>query len=127
MHRIVGANIGNYLKKEPNLELFFRRLKEAGKEIFLITNSPFHFVNVGMSYLLGPDWRDYFDVVVAGAKKPAFFVDSMRPFRELDPANRVQSWGPVQSLQKGKIYLEASLLETAQSQILQQLYLTTFS
>lgn len=106
MHRIVGANIGNYLKKEPNLEIFFQRLKDSGKEIFIITNSPFHFVNVGMSYLLGPDWRDYFDVVVASAKKPAFFVDSMRPFRELNTHERVQSWGPVNSLQKGKIYLE---------------------
>lgn len=106
MHRIVGANMGNYLKKEPNLEIFFRKLKEHGKEVFLITNSPFNFVNAGMSFLLGPDWRDYFDVVVASAKKPAFFADCMRPFRELDTSQGVQAWGPVESLDKGKIFLE---------------------
>ncbi|KAA0201849.1 hypothetical protein HAZT_HAZT000276 [Hyalella azteca] len=112
MHRIVAADIGNFLKKEPNLEIFFRRLKEHGKEVFIITNSPFHFVNVGMNFLLGPDWRDYFDVVVAGAKKPAFFVDRMRPFRELDTSPQgVQSWGPVECLEKGKIYLEGNLSE----------------
>ncbi|KAF2368224.1 HAD-superfamily hydrolase subfamily IG 5'-nucleotidase [Trinorchestia longiramus] len=111
MHRIVGANMGNYLKKEPNLEIFFNRIKEHGKKVFIITNSPFHFVNVGMQYLLGPDWREYFDVVVAGAKKPAFFVDRMRPFRELDTTLGVQSWGPVECLEKGKIYIEGNLSE----------------
>uniref|UniRef100_A0A6A7FZ48 5'-nucleotidase domain-containing protein 3-like n=2 Tax=Hirondellea gigas TaxID=1518452 RepID=A0A6A7FZ48_9CRUS len=111
MHRIVGANIGNYLKKEPNLQTFFKRLQDNGKEIFIITNSPFYFVDVGMTFLLGDNWRDYFDVVVAGAKKPAFFVDNMRPFRELLVSERVQSWETVDSLEKGKIYLEGNLEE----------------
>jgi len=111
MHRIVGANISHYLKKEPNLELFFKRLKDSNKEIFIITNSPFHFVNAGMSYLLGPDWRNYFDVVIAAAKKPAFFVEGMRPFRELNIDENMQRWGPVKKLEKGKIYLEGNLLE----------------
>lgn len=62
--------------------------------------------NVGMSYLLGEDWRQYFDVVIASAKKPAFFTDSMRPFRELNEEILVQTWGPVTNLEKGKVYLE---------------------
>ena len=61
-----------------------------------------------MSYLLGEKWRDYFDVVVASAKKPAFFTDSMRPFRELNEQLLVQTWGPVDRLEKDKIYLEVS-------------------
>lgn len=59
-----------------------------------------------MSYLLGENWRDYFDVVVASAKKPAFFTDSMRPFRELNEEIHIKTWGPVTKLEKGKIYLE---------------------
>ena len=110
MHRLVAGDIQKYLKKEPDLETFFKRLKDSGKEIFIITNSPFPFVDVGMKYLLGPDWREYFDVVVAGAKKPAFFVDSMRPFRELNTKENVQSWGPVTALQKSKIYLEVGII-----------------
>lgn len=59
-----------------------------------------------MTYLLGEDWRQYFDVVIASAKKPAFFTDSMRPFRELNEEILVQTWGPVTNLEKGKVYLE---------------------
>ncbi|XP_042861685.1 5'-nucleotidase domain-containing protein 2-like isoform X2 [Penaeus japonicus] len=109
MHRIVGRNISEYLIKDPDLVTFFQRLKESNKEIFIITNSPFYFVNAGLSYLLGENWRDYFDVVVASAKKPAFFTDSMRPFRELNEEIHTQTWGPVTQLEKGKIYLEGNL------------------
>ncbi|KAK7073469.1 5'-nucleotidase domain-containing protein 3, partial [Halocaridina rubra] len=109
MHRIVSRNIGEYLIQDHNLVGFFERLKQMGKEIFIITNSPFYFVNAGMSYLLGESWRDYFDVVVASAQKPAFFTDSMRPFRELNEEIHMQTWGPVEKLEKGKIYLEGNL------------------
>lgn len=109
MHRIVGRNISEYLIKDPDLVTFFQRLKENNKEIFIITNSPFYFVNAGLSYLLGEDWREFFDVVVASAKKPAFFTDSMRPFRELNEEIHTQTWGPVTQLEKGKIYLEGNL------------------
>ncbi|XP_050686614.1 5'-nucleotidase domain-containing protein 3-like isoform X3 [Eriocheir sinensis] len=109
MHRIVARNIGDYLIKDPHLITFFERLKQNKKELFIITNSPFSFVNVGMTYLLGEDWRNYFDVVIASAKKPAFFTDCMRPFRQLNEEILVQTWGPVTSLEKGKVYLEGNL------------------
>ncbi|KAK3863889.1 hypothetical protein Pcinc_013531 [Petrolisthes cinctipes] len=109
MHRIVSRDIGDYLIHDPKLVTFFKRLKENGKEIFIITNSPFYFVNAGMTYLLGEEWRDYFSVVIASAKKPAFFTDSMRPFRLLDEELHIQTWGPVTELLPGKIYLEGNL------------------
>lgn len=108
MHRIVGRNISEYLVKDPGLVTFFERLKNSGKETFLITNSPFSFVNAGMIYLLGENWRDYFDVVVANAKKPNFFVVN-RPFRELNEEIDSQTWLPVNKLEKGKVYLEGNL------------------
>lgn len=67
--------------------------------------------NFGLTYLLGENWRDYFDVVVANAKKPAFFTDSMRPFRELNEEIHIQNWGPVTKLEKGKIYLEVNIVD----------------
>ncbi|KAK4295028.1 hypothetical protein Pmani_032386 [Petrolisthes manimaculis] len=109
MHRIVSRDIGDYLIHDPKLVTFFKRLKESRKEIFIITNSPFYFVNAGMTYLLGEEWRDYFSVVIASAKKPAFFTDSMRPFRLLDEELHIQTWGPVTELLPGKIYLEGNL------------------
>ncbi|CAL4122761.1 unnamed protein product [Meganyctiphanes norvegica] len=108
MHRIVGRNISEYLIKDAGLVTFFERLRNSGKEMFLITNSPFYFVNAGMTYILGENWRDYFDVVVANAKKPNFFVIN-RPFRELNEEIDTQTWGPVNTLEKGKVYLEGNL------------------
>ena len=49
MHRIVGDNIGKYLKKENNLELFFQKIKDHKKEAFIITNSPYQFVDVSIT------------------------------------------------------------------------------
>ncbi|MCL4121554.1 UNVERIFIED_CONTAM: hypothetical protein GTU68_003795 [Idotea baltica] len=109
MHRLVGQDISKYLIKNPKLLEFLQRLKSEGKETFIITNSPYDFVDIGMSYLLGDNWQDYFDVVIARAKKPEFFVDGMRPFRELIKEIHMTCWGPVKSLEQGKVYLEGNL------------------
>uniref|UniRef100_A0A0A9DSB9 Uncharacterized protein n=1 Tax=Arundo donax TaxID=35708 RepID=A0A0A9DSB9_ARUDO len=61
-------------------------LREKGKKLFLLTNSPFYFVDGGMCYLLedqhfdGNSWRELFDVVIAQANKPTFY-NSDHPFR----------------------------------------------
>ena len=44
MHQIVQNKPEDYLEKDPQLELFFNRLINAGKKLFLVTNSPFNFV-----------------------------------------------------------------------------------
>jgi len=82
MHQtIVKGNAEDYLESDPQLRTFFERLNQAGKKLFLVTNSPFIFVDKGMSYLMGEDWRDVFDVVIVQARKPKFFTDQNRPFR----------------------------------------------
>ncbi|KAB7493802.1 5'-nucleotidase domain-containing protein 2 [Armadillidium nasatum] len=109
MHRIVGQDVPKYLVRDPKLVDFFQRLKRSGKETFIITNSPYYFVDLGMTFLLGENWQDYFDVVIAKAKKPDFFTDNMRPFRELVKEIHMTCWGPVKCLEKGKVYLEGNL------------------
>ena len=52
---------------------------------FLLSNSPFWYVDAGMNYVVGPGWRDQWDVVIASAGKPAFYTEDARPFREVDP------------------------------------------
>ena len=42
----------------------FERLQKEEKKIFLITNSPFETVDAGMTFMMGSQWRDFFDVVV---------------------------------------------------------------
>jgi len=72
MHQIVGQDVGEldlrwifqwklifwlatYFEENPRLKPFLQRLHDANKQIFIITNSAYWYVNHGMSYLLGED------------------------------------------------------------------------
>lgn len=44
MHGIVAQNVDKYIDSNPQLVVFFERLKSANKQLFLVTNSPYHFV-----------------------------------------------------------------------------------
>ena len=37
-----------------------------------------YYSDAGMTYLVGPDWLDLFDVVITNARKPKFFYDTNR-------------------------------------------------
>ncbi|KAG7170327.1 5'-nucleotidase domain-containing protein 1-like [Homarus americanus] len=49
---------------------------------FLISGSSIDYASHCARYVLGPDWRDYFDTMICTAKKPGFF-SMERPFRFL--------------------------------------------
>lgn len=110
MHDIVSKNVTEYIDTNQNLRTFFDRLIEAGKKLFLVTNSPYHFVNKGMEMLAGNDWRHCFDVVIVQARKPRFFTDESRPIRVIDQKSGTHLWDRVVKLEKGKIYYEVILL-----------------
>uniref|UniRef100_A0A2K6DG47 5'-nucleotidase domain containing 2 n=1 Tax=Macaca nemestrina TaxID=9545 RepID=A0A2K6DG47_MACNE len=76
-----------------------------GKQLFLITNSPFR-----MRHTVGPDWRQLFDVVIVQADKPSFFTDRRKPFRKLDEKGSLQ-WDRITRLEKGKIYRQGNLFD----------------
>lgn len=44
MHRKVAENVPEYVDLNPRLAEYFDRLVSAGKQLFLVTNSPYHFV-----------------------------------------------------------------------------------
>ncbi|GIY53580.1 5'-nucleotidase domain-containing protein 2 [Caerostris darwini] len=112
MHKMLNEqSISKFLEKHPNMPKFLNRLKAAGKKMFLITNSPFKFVDNGMKYMIGPNWRDLFDVIVAQARKPKFFTDQSRPFRIYDVPTNSQLWEQVKTFEKGKVYIEGNLKE----------------
>lgn len=46
MHRLVEENVSEYLEQNKDLRRFFERLRNVNKKMFLVTNSPFHFVCV---------------------------------------------------------------------------------
>ena len=89
MHQTVGQDVGkifdlistkikfillaSYYEENVRLKPFLERLLNANKQLFLITNSAFWYVNRGMTHLLGKKWQDFFDIVICQARKPSFF------------------------------------------------------
>ncbi|CAH0561960.1 unnamed protein product [Brassicogethes aeneus] len=109
MHIQVSQNVSDYIEPNSQLRPFFDRLKKAGKKMFLVTNSPYKFVNKGMTFLLGSDWKDYFDVLIVQARKPRFFTDVSRPIRVFDEQSGTHIWDKVNKLEKGIIYYEGTV------------------
>lgn len=88
LHRSIVQSIDDYLLpiKEDNSKLkeFLSRLQKNGKKVFLITNSPYWFVNFGMQSLCGEDWSKMFDLIICSARKPQFFNSQSKPFRKFN-------------------------------------------
>ena len=108
--RVIKQDLAGYFDVDPELAPTLHRFRAAGKKLFLLTNSAFDYTQAVMTHLLSgqlpdyPTWRDYFDVIIVSARKPAFFVDSA-PIVELDeaglPAREVPEREP---LLRGRIY-----------------------
>ncbi|CAH0592605.1 unnamed protein product [Chrysodeixis includens] len=109
MHKIVANNVSEYIRPNKYLKVYFDLLKNNKKKLFLVTNSPYHFVNAGMEMLISKNWRDYFDVVIVNANKPSFFAEVTRPIRVFDKNANTHVWDKVTTLQKGIIYYEGTV------------------
>jgi len=86
-----------FLHANPSLKPLLTKWREAGKQLFLLTNSSFPFVNAGMSYIVDDDdWRNLFDIVITAADKPRFFTHDT-PFRCLshEKESSFAMWHPV--------------------------------
>ena len=104
----VRDNPGRFIERDPDLARSLHQLRSAGKKLFVLTNSLHDYTEVVMRYLLNealpsyPDWTTYFDWMVVGSAKPAFFTENT-PFQELDRAGT--PLGPKKpQVQRGKIY-----------------------
>ncbi|XP_075434475.1 5'-nucleotidase domain-containing protein 2 isoform X2 [Ascaphus truei] len=110
MYKWIMQDLEKYILRGDETYAVLHRLVSQGKKLFLITNSPFSFVDKGMKYMVGKDWRDFFDVVIVQADKPHFFNDGIKPFRQLD-ANGDMQWDKITQLEKGHVYKQGNLLE----------------
>lgn len=79
-----------------------------------ISNSPFWYCDAGMNYVVGPGWRDQWDVVITSAGKPAFYTEDNRPFREVDIDTGKLKFKQVLNLEKGRVYTAGCLKELIQ-------------
>ncbi|KAL0599972.1 5'-nucleotidase domain-containing protein 2 [Plecturocebus cupreus] len=107
---VPSAPLEKYILRGDETFAVLSRLVAHGKQLFLITNSPFSFVDKGMRHMVGPDWRQLFDVVIVQADKPSFFTDRRKPFRKLDEKGSLQ-WDRITRLEKGKIYRQGNLFD----------------
>ncbi|GCB79703.1 5'-nucleotidase domain-containing protein 3 [Scyliorhinus torazame] len=110
LYGAVEQDIEKYVSHEEQTSTVLGRLIDSGKKLFLITNSPFSFVDKGMQYMVGQDWRDLFDIIIVQAEKPAFFNDNRRPFRTANQRDKLH-WDKISKLEKGQIYKQGNLYE----------------
>jgi HAD superfamily 5'-nucleotidase-like hydrolase len=102
----VAADFPRFVNKDHDLAPTLHKLRSAGKKLFVLTNSRWSYTDKMMTYLLDgemseyPHWRNYFDVVVVAATKPAFFQER-RPLMERDGERLSPATFP---LERGKIY-----------------------
>ena len=107
----VLGDLPRYVKRDPELASTLHKLRSAGKRLFLLTNSRWPYTERMMEYLLGgsmseyPSWKNFFDVVVVAAKKPAFFQER-RPLLEVMGSESRPATFP---LERGRVYEGGSL------------------
>jgi 5'-nucleotidase len=108
---VIKADLPAYIVKDALLGETLHKFRSSGKKLFVLTNSLWDYTNVVMSYLLDgerkayPSWRNYFDIVIVGGAKPAFF-NELRPFVLIDPQTGVPiaSNGEIKHLSRDRVY-----------------------
>lgn len=114
VHRGILSDPDRYLVKNGRVLRFLTMLREKGKKLFLLTNSPYNFVDGGMRFMLEDSlgyrdsWRELFDVVIAKANKPEFYT-SEHPFRYYDMEKDTLAFNKVDAFLPNKIYYHGSL------------------
>jgi 5'-nucleotidase len=74
------ATSDRYVMHDPEVPTTLLDQKNAGKKLLLITNSEWSYTSAMMTLAFDPflpngvRWRDLFDVVIVGARKPDFFT-----------------------------------------------------
>ena len=111
--RVVLADPGRFLVADPGLAPTLHKLRSSGKRLFVLTNSLYDYTDGVMGHLLDgvmpeyPSWRNYFDLVVAGAAKPGFFSGE-RPFSTIGEGGQASA-EQTQRLERGRAYQGGNL------------------
>lgn len=110
-HRLVAKDPSRYFDPTPQLGEVLSKLKASGKRLIFVSNSPFWYVDAGMRYVFGPDWRNEWDAIITSAGKPNFYTDDRRPFREVCQDTRRIMFKKVERFERGRVYTEGCLRE----------------
>ncbi len=69
----VTRDLGRYVSAAGNAKDLLRAWLDAGKRLFVVTNSHRDYAEVVLDNVIGPAWRSLFQGVIVDAGKPAFF------------------------------------------------------
>jgi HAD superfamily 5'-nucleotidase-like hydrolase len=112
------ADPERFVVVDPELPLALMDQRASGKKLCLITNSEWSYTRAMMThvfdrFLEGRGWRSLFDLVIVGARKPAFFTERAPAFEVIDEAGRLLPTSG--KLELGKAYLggHAGLVEAS--------------
>ena len=109
----VLSDLPRFVLKDPHLAPTLHKLRSAGKKLFLLTNSRWPYTDKMMEYLLHgamgeyPTWRNFFDICIVAATKPAFFQER-RPLMERDGETVKPAVFP---LERGRAYEGGNVLD----------------
>ena len=110
LHNEVLKDLPRYMRgQRPRLSEFLHKLNRKQRKLFLLTNSPYYFVDAGMTYMLGKEWRDLFDVVITSADKPSWFTGVGRPFRRYHVESQQIAWDRVAAFERSQVYVGGSM------------------
>jgi 5'-nucleotidase len=90
LKQLIVQNPERFVDVDPELPLALLDLKNAGKKLLLITNSEWSYTRAMLSHVFdrylpdGMTFRQLFDVLIVGARKPHFFDGSTPPLRVVD-------------------------------------------
>lgn len=102
---VVLADLARFFIVDPDLPLTLKRMRRAGKKVFLLTNSERSYTEAVMSFILPPGpkmktWHEYFDLICVASRKPGFFAEGTPlEFEEVEDGPKVFSGGNVQQLE----------------------------
>lgn len=107
VHDAIVADLPRYIHPTNDLSSVLQKFIQSEKQLFLCTNSNFSYTDHALSFIIGRDWRDIFDVVMCSANKPNFY-NTKHPFREWNVSVNRMSSLPVSKLVKGSVYVHGS-------------------
>ncbi len=77
LKRKIMSDLPRFFVKDPELEETLIKFREAGKKLFLLTNSEPDYTGAVMTYILSNgvgSWTRYFDLIICTSGKPGFFL-----------------------------------------------------
>eukprot|EP00128_Syssomonas_multiformis_P007772 Colp12_sorted_trinity150504_noHs@7550 len=97
-------SLATFIEKDPALPTLLERIRASGRQVFLVTNSEYLYTRAVLTFLLGEQWKSFFDYIIVDGNKPLFFSCGTA-LKEVDEATGSLRIGSVHGgFQKGKIY-----------------------